>query len=175
MSQTKGITRIADVYAKFVGRLAIISGVAAAIMMLYTTADVFARYTFNNPLPAAFEYSIMLLVYITFFAVAWVQARGGHLRLGYLWDKSGPRGRALIDLVSVIIALFLYGIVTWQGWEWAIQSWVTMESTMGTYDVSLFPSRIALAIGVTLLAVQYIIDLVKCINVFITTREKGAK
>ncbi len=83
------------------------------------------------------------------------------MRLGFLYEIVGPRGRALIDLLSVLVGLFIFGIATWQGWLWAIEAWKIGETTMGAYSVPLFPGRIALAIGATIFIGQYLIDLVK--------------
>ena len=157
----KRITRVADCYAKFARWVAIVSGIVVLLLMLYTTIDVAGRYLFDKPVPAAYEMTVMFLIYITYFGITLVQARGGHMRLGFLWEIAGPRGRALIDLLSVLIGLFIFGIATWQGWLWAIDAWKIGETTMGAYSVPLFPGRIALAIGATIFIGQYLIDLVK--------------
>lgn len=138
-----------------------VSGVIIMLLCLYTTGDVIGRYALNKPLWAAYEMSLIFLIYITFWGIAYVQSRGGHMRLGFLWQRFGPRGKAALDLLAVLIGLFLFAIITWQGWIWAIQSWVIKESTMGAWTVPLFPARIGLAIGALLLLIQYIIDLVR--------------
>lgn len=157
----KSITHIADEYTKFARWVAVISGVVVVILMMYSTIDVAGRYLANHPVPAAYEFTNIFLIYITYFGVTLVQARGGHMRLGFIWEKAGPRGRALIDLISSIIGFFIIGIVMWQGWLYAIYSWQQGEVTMGLYTVPLFPGRIALAIGATLFLVQYVIDVIK--------------
>src|SRR5512141_1969619 len=97
----KTIARVADSYAKFARWVAILGGVVVFVLMLYTTVDVGGRYLFNHPVPAAYEMTVIFLIYITYFGITLVQARGGHMRLGFLWEKAGPRGKALIDLASV--------------------------------------------------------------------------
>jgi TRAP-type transport system small permease protein len=159
----KTITHIADEYAKFARWVAVISGVVVVILMLYTTIDVAGRYLASHPVPAAYEFTNMFLIYITYFGVTLVQAKGGHMRLGFLWEKSSPRGRAIIDLVSTIFGLFILGIITWQAWIYAIYSWTTGEVTMGLYTVPLFPGRIALALGATIFVIQYVIDVIRFI------------
>lgn len=161
MLSPKGIKRIADISLKINRRLIMVSGVIIMLLCLYTTGDVIGRYALNKPLWAAYEMSLIFLIYITFWGIAYVQSRGGHMRLGFLWQRFGPRGKAALDLLAVLIGLFLFAIITWQGWIWAIQSWVIKESTMGAWTVPLFPARIGLAIGALLLLIQYIIDLVR--------------
>jgi TRAP-type C4-dicarboxylate transport system permease small subunit len=161
MSSGKGVIKLAEEYAKFARWVAAISGIVVIIMMLYTTVDVAGRYLANHPMPAAYEMTIIFLIYITYFGVTLVQARGGHMRLGFLFEKAGPRGKSLIDLFSVLFGLFIVGIIAWQGWLYAIESWQIEEVTMGVYTVPVFPGRIALAIGATIFIIQYIIDVVK--------------
>ena len=167
MSSGKGVIKLAEEYAKFARWVAVISGIVVIIMMLYTTVDVAGRYLVNRPMPAAYEMTIIFLIYITYFGVTLVQARGGHMRLGFLYEKAGPRGKSLIDLFSVLFGLFIVGIITWQGWLYAIESWQIEEVTMGVYTVPVFPGRIALAIGSTIFIIQYIIDIVKSILVLL--------
>jgi TRAP-type C4-dicarboxylate transport system permease small subunit len=163
----KTINHIADEYAKFARWVAIISGVVVIVMMLYTTVDVAGRYLAKHPAPAAYEYTNMFLIYITYFGVTLVQARGGHMRLGFLYEKAGPRGRALTDLISSIFGLFIIGVITWQGWLYAVESWQQGEVTLGAYTVPVTPGRIALALGATIFLVQYIIDFIKNIALLI--------
>lgn len=167
MISLKTISLVADAYAKFARWVAFISGAVVIILMLYTTADVTGRYLANHPMPGAYEMTNIFLIYITYFGVTLVQARGGHMRLGFLLEKQGPRGKALIELISVIFGLFIIGIVTWQGWIYAMESWRIHEVTMGAYNVPVFPGRIALAIGATIFLVQYIIDFIKNIALLI--------
>jgi TRAP-type C4-dicarboxylate transport system permease small subunit len=111
----KTIIRIANGYAKFARWVAVISGVVVMLIMVYTTADVAGRYIANRPVPAAYELTNIFLIYITYFGVTLVQSRGSHMRLGFLYEKVGSRGKAVIDLISALIGLFVVGIITWQG------------------------------------------------------------
>ncbi|MFH1647620.1 MAG: TRAP transporter small permease [Chloroflexota bacterium] len=151
------------------------SGIIIMLLCLYTTGDVIGRYVFNKPLWAAYELSLIFLIYITFWGIAYVQSRGGHMRLGFLWQQCGPRGKATLDLLTVLIGLFLFAIITWQGWQWAIESWTIKESTMGAWTVPLFPARLGLAIGSVTLLLQYVIDLIRHISQLFTTDQVGVK
>jgi TRAP-type C4-dicarboxylate transport system permease small subunit len=157
----KKMNRIADRYAVFAKWAAYISGIVVIVMMLYTVVDVGGRYLAKHPAPAAYEFTNIFLIYVTYFGVTIVQARGGHMRLGFLYEKAGPRGKALIDLVSSAFGLFIVGVITWQGWLYAIDSWVVQEVTLGAYTIPVFPGRIALAIGATIFLVQYVIDFIR--------------
>jgi TRAP-type transport system small permease protein len=167
MGPLKAITRIADGYARFAKWVAYISGAVVVILMVYTVIDVAGRYIANRPMPGAYEFANIFLIYITYFGVTLVQARGGHMRLGFLYEKGNIRGKALIDLISVLFGLFIVGIIAWQGWVYAVDSWKVQEVTMGSYTLPVFPGRIALAIGATIFVLQYVIDVIKNIILLI--------
>lgn len=157
----KGIDSIARIHFTVNKWLAAVGGACILVMCFYTTGDVIGRYTLNSPLPAAFEITLILLIFITFWGITYVQARGGHMRLEFLWLKFGRRGRLVLDILSVLIGLFVFAIITWQGWIYAVDAWVTKDSSMGFYTVSTFPARLGLAIGSTSLLIQYVIDLIR--------------
>jgi TRAP-type C4-dicarboxylate transport system permease small subunit len=97
------------------------------------------------------------------------------MRLGFLWERFGLRGRAALDLLAVLIGLFIFAIITWQAWLWAVDSWVVKESTMGAWVVPLLPGRIGLAIGSSILTIQYVIDLIRCISQLLINSQVGAE
>ena len=165
----KGIDSIASVHANINKWMTMIAGAVVLILCLYTTGDVMGRYLHGyvpglKPLPASWELTLIFIVVITFFAVGYVQVRGGHMRLEFIWKRFGPRGQAILDLFSLLVGLFLYGIVTWQVAQWALDAWVKHEAMLGVYRIPYFPPRLALAIGAFSLSIQYIIDIIRCVG-----------
>ena len=93
-------------------------------LCLYTVGDVVGRYLGPyipglKALPATYELTLIFIVIITFFAVGYVQARGRHMRLEFIWKRFGPRGQTILDLFSVLVGFFIYAIVTWQVALWS--------------------------------------------------------
>lgn len=160
-SSPKGISSIAGVHLNVNRGLTALGGVAVLLLCLYTTGDVIGRYLLDNPLPASWELTLILLVVITFWGIGYVQARGRHMRLEFLWQRFGPRGQIILDILSVLIGLFLFAIVTWQVWLWTVDAWVTHEAMLGIWRIPYFPPRLALTIGAFSLCIQYVIDLVR--------------
>jgi len=157
----KRLSSIAGTYFEVGKWLAFIGGVAIMIMCLYTTGDVVGRYVLNNPLPASFEITLILLIIITFFGITHTQAKGGHMRLEFLRNRVAPRGQLMLDILSVLIGLFLYSIITWQGLLWTIEALVRHEEMYGVSGIPYYPARLILTIGAFTLCVQYIIEIVQ--------------
>ena len=160
-SSLKKIGSIAGIHLKVNRWLTVFGGVAVLLLCFYTTGDVIGRYSLDNPLPASFELSLIFLIFITFWGIGYVQARGGHMRLEFLRQRFGPRGRGILDILSLLIGLFLFAIITWQGWIWAVEAWVEHEAMLGFLRIPYFPPRLALTIGAFSLCIQYIINIVQ--------------
>jgi len=171
----KRLRSIADTYFKVGNWLAFLGGVAVVIMCFYTTGDVVGRYVLRNPLPASFEITLILLIVITFFGITHVQAKGGHMRLEFLRNRLALRGQLMLDILSVLIGLFLYAIITWQGLLWTIEALVGHEEMIGVSKIPYYPARLILTIGAFSLCVQYIIDLVQYFAQLFSKSPGGAK
>ncbi|MFH1775227.1 MAG: TRAP transporter small permease [Chloroflexota bacterium] len=131
------------------------------LIVFYMTADVAGRYIAHRPLPASFEIPMVLIVFIVYFSLPYVQSRGVHLRLDFLWRRFNPRGQAIISILSLLTGLFLFSVITWQSWNWAVEAWQINERMEGAVGIPYFPARLGLTIGAFLFCIQYIIDLIR--------------
>lgn len=165
---------VADNYSAGLKYVMLVGSIAIILLMLYTSGDVMGRYLLNSPLPASFELSTILLVVIVYFSLASVQASRGHLRLEFLCRRFTLRGQAGVLILSSLIGLFLFTIIAWQGWQWALRAWQMGEHYEGIWRIPYFPSRLILTIGAFLLCIQYGIELVHHISQLLTTR-KGSQ
>ena len=150
----KCLKLIATLYSKVIWWMTLIGGIIVLVLCLYTTGDVTGRYTMNSPLPASFELTIIFMVFIVFWGLAQVQARGGHMRLDFLRSRFSPRGRSILDMLSLIIGLFLFSLITWQAWSWFMEAWLTNERMSGIWDIPYAPARLAYTIGAFFLCIQ---------------------
>lgn len=160
-SSLKRLSVIAGNYSKVTRWMTLVGGVAVVLLCLYTTGDVAGRYALNSPLPATFELAVILMVFIVFWGIAQVQARGGHMRLEFLRRRFGPRGQGILDMLASLIGLFIFAIITWQAWVWFKEAWVTHEQMEGIWGIPYTPARLGLTIGAFCLCLQYVIDLVR--------------
>lgn len=153
--------RVADYYLKVLRGLTLASGIAIIIMMLYITADVTGRYLFLSPMPASFEISQMILIFVVFWALAYVQARGEHLRLEFFIRLFPPRGQAILNILALLIGIFVFAIITWQAADWGVKGLLIGEYEQGYWRFPLGPPRLVLALGAFFVTIQFLVDLVK--------------
>jgi len=68
------------------------------------------------------------------------------------------RAQRGIFLLSNVLGLCLFGLIAWQGWLIAWESLRTLEYAQGSVQIPVYPSKIAFAIGMSLLVAQYVRD-----------------
>jgi TRAP-type C4-dicarboxylate transport system permease small subunit len=66
--------------------------------------------------------------------------------------------RRSISLLSYLLGLIFFGLIAWQGWLVAWESMRVQEYAQGGVQTPVFPSKIAFAIGMSLLVLEYMKD-----------------
>lgn len=139
------------------------SWVAAAsllLMMSLGTADALATRLLDRPVPAALEGTEALMVCTVFLALANTQARRMHVAVDLVTSRLPRRVRLALDLFAQVITLAVFLLIAWQGWLLAAQSAALREYAPGLVPFPIYPAKIALAVGSTLMVTQSLIDIV---------------
>ncbi|OGP54401.1 MAG: hypothetical protein A2Y65_09425 [Deltaproteobacteria bacterium RBG_13_52_11] len=100
---------------RFVSRL--LGYVAAVIMggmMMLTVVDVFCRYILNAPITGSTELSELLMVVLVFPALGWIAVERSHIRVDLLVLRLSRRAQLVMEIVTLLLALGTYVIITWQ-------------------------------------------------------------
>ncbi len=133
---------------------ALCAAVAVLGMMLVGSLDVIGTAAFSSPLPGAYEFTETLMVASIFLALALSQREGKQIRVELLSERLQPRGRAILDVVAGLLSGFVYALIAWYGWIEVAESWQIGEVTSGLVRLPLWPSKLALGLGATLMTIQ---------------------
>jgi TRAP-type C4-dicarboxylate transport system permease small subunit len=144
--------------------LAVCSAFVTMVLMVYITADVFGRYFLNKPMPNSLSMSETLMVFLAFLGLAYVQANKKNIVLDFLSNRFGVVGRALVEVVSMFLAVVTIGLIIWASWSWAWESWVIKDSMQGTFLIPYYYSKTAMVVGLIFLFIQFIIDFAQSID-----------
>lgn len=143
--------------------LNLLGGLALGAMMLLGVADVGGRWLFNRPIPAAFEVTEFLMAFVVFFALAYTQRVGGHVRVLVVTGRLSRRGQRLLDVVALAIALGLALLITWKSFGYFWASWRIRETTVGLVDLPLYPALMTVPLGAALFSLQLLSDLLRSV------------
>ena len=139
------------------------TAVAACVifsLMCLVVADVLGRKLFNAPIQGAIEVTELTLVVIVYLSVAYVQGCREHIRLELFSSRVSASVLRRLDFVSLLISLVICLIITWRIGLFAWESWITDDHTMGLVEIPIWPSKVAVFFGFTLLSLRLVIDIV---------------
>ncbi|MCZ4354041.1 TRAP transporter small permease [Roseovarius aestuarii] len=139
---------------------AFLSGVALLLMMMLGAIDVIGSNALNQPLPGAFEGTEALMVASVFLALGLSQQRRSHISVEVIVGLMPRLFQRISAVFSALLCALFFGLIAWFGWSIAIKSFVAGEFSSGLINFPIWPAKIALAFGATLMAVQCLWDVI---------------
>jgi TRAP-type C4-dicarboxylate transport system permease small subunit len=136
-----------------------ISSLAVLVMALVGGIDVISATTLDRPIPGVYEATELLMVALTVLAMSSLQARRRNIAVDVISARLPLTAQRSISLLSNLLGLIFFGLIAWQGWLLAWESVRVQEYAQGGVQIPVFPSKIAFAIGMTLLVLEYMKDL----------------
>ena len=136
-----------------VGMLAL---VAAACIL---TSSVVSRYFLHASTDWQDEAAVFCLVGATFLCGAWVQDLRGHVgieALAAVLPRAADRmRRAFVDVLCLAFCTFF----AWKSWTLLREAWVDGQTTSSTWAPPLWIPYGLMAVGMTLLSLQLLVQL----------------
>lgn len=135
------------------------------IVTLGTCYEVFVRYVLNSPTSWAFDMSYLMYGAVFYMAGAYTLSRGGHVRADMFYRLWKPRTQARVEFVLLIV-FFFPGVLAlvYSGWGYGYESMrigeVSVNSPAG---VPIWPLKMMIPVGATLLALQGFAELLRCL------------
>ncbi|HLS17818.1 MAG TPA: TRAP transporter small permease [Paenalcaligenes sp.] len=104
-----------------------------ATICLISLANVIVRYTTEASFAFTEEFSVFLMVVLTFAGGAMAARSNENIRISFLEHKVGPVGRRILYTVQWIISLIVLVAVTWYGALLALEEyeWDSLSAGLG--------------------------------------------
>lgn len=143
-------------------KLHVVMGVLAGLTILVITvvivADIALRVLANQPVPGATEFSTLLMIALVYLGLASVQVSESNFRMGVVIDMLPRRARGVVNLITTLIALAAIATLSWYTAGEALHSLEKREMTHAAISFPVYPARLTIALGLTLLTLQLAID-----------------
>ena len=99
-------------------------------MVLSTTIIVVLRYVFDTGFIWMQESVTWMHAAVFMVGAAYTLLHEEHVRVDIFYRKMGPRRRALVDMLGVLLFLLpLCGFLAWMAWDFAATSWSIHETS----------------------------------------------
>ena len=88
---------------------------AMALIFLISIGNVVVRYATDISFAFTEEFSVFLLVFMTFVGASLAVATDSHIRIAFFRDRLGPRGSLICDALSLLASTALFALIVWHG------------------------------------------------------------
>jgi len=150
--------RLYRAYGRLLRGFGLISELATLVMMGLVVANILGRYTFNAPVTGTLEITESLLVVIIFLSLALTQYDGGHIRVTLLTRRLPASWTRWLTVLCMLCGAVFFSWCAYAAWRFALQSWSFNEQEWGTVVFPLYPVKFVVFIGLSMLAVQFLLD-----------------
>jgi len=134
-----------------------VAGASLLIMVLLGAFDIIGT-KLDRPIPGVLEATEALMVLGVFLALPYTQAKRQHIAVDLVVTRLGPAARRILDLLTLGLTLFVFSLIAWRGWVLAAKSVAIREYANGIVPFPVYPAKIALAVGASLMVCQIILD-----------------
>jgi TRAP-type C4-dicarboxylate transport system permease small subunit len=117
---------------------AIVGGAMLLIASILICIDITLRYTLSITLGGADELSGYALAISSAWGFSAALLHRAHIRIDTIYVRlRSVKARALLDLASLAILLFFFGMVTFYAWGVVKQSWVSESHSLSAIEAPL--------------------------------------
>ncbi len=137
----------------------------AVILTLGTCYEVMVRYLLNDPTSWAFDLSYLMYGALFYMGGAYTLSRGGHVRADMYYRRWSPQTQAKVEL-TLYIFFFFPGILAlvYAGGAYGFESMRIREVSVNSpAGVPIWPLKMMIPFGAGLMAIQGIVEVLRCI------------
>ena len=148
-----------------------IGALALGIMAFVLGIGIISRYVLNQPIPGVYDIVQLSMVWVVFLSLAYTQRERRHIQVGILTSRLPRTTRISLEIGAYFIGFVFFAVMSWQTWLAAVQSFQIREYWPGLLRTPIYPSKMALFVGVALLSLRFVLDIVDGIQQLRASKE----
>ncbi|MEJ8570609.1 TRAP transporter small permease [Microbaculum marinum] len=94
-----------------------LGAIAMGLLCLISFANVVVRYATNVSFAFTEEFSVFLMVFMTFVGASLAFATNENIRIAFLVNKLSPRGRLACEVLAALASLLMFVLILWYSGE----------------------------------------------------------
>ncbi|WP_227368846.1 TRAP transporter small permease [Halomonas sp. M20] len=150
--------RLMDIVSSSV---AVIAGALLLAGVLAVCHMIFMRYVLGQSTIWQTEFAIYSVTGAMLLGAPYVLRNGGHVAVTVLPDALGGWAKKIMYLLSALVGLAFCSALAYSGWHYFLEAY-RMDWTTGTvWNPPLWPALLPLAIGISLLSLQYVAEILR--------------
>lgn len=134
-------------------------------VFIVTFDVIILRYCLNKPLAWGSELQGYLLLLLFFLCMTKCEEDESHIRMEILFDHYSKRGKLFVDIISAIIGLVFFSVLSWQSFL-MVPEMIEIGQTGLEFLWPLWPLRLAVALLSFLCAVRILLKIANKTSLF---------
>jgi len=124
------------------------------VMIGLSAYETITRFVFNNPTNWSFEIVKMMWGFYVIMGGGYVLLHGRHIKIDIIHYYFSPRWKVRADLITSVFAFTLITVMLWFSVRVMLESISLMEHSLSPFAPPIWPIKIWLVVGVTLMLMQ---------------------
>ncbi len=141
-----------------------VGSVGLLLMMAATVVSAFGAAIFSRPVPDIVTIDEVLMAFVVFLPLAFVQLHRDHIEVGIATDWLPPRPLAFVRAFGLVVAIGVFALLLWGLAVGAYGAWDENDLYTGEYSVPSWPMRAVAALGVAGFVLRLLVDLVQTVG-----------
>lgn len=146
----------------------IAGGALLLIASILVCIDITLRYTLAITLGGADELSGYALAIGSAWGFSSALLSRSHIRIDTVYVRVRPRVRAVLDLLSLAVLAFFFGLVSWYAWGVVKQSWDSRSHSLSEIEAPLVVPQALWFAGLVFFVALTLFLLVRGLIAFVT-------
>jgi len=138
---------------------AMLAGIALLLMAIVGALDVVGAAV-GRPLVGTHEITETLMVIAIFLALASAQQQNAHIRVELFTRQLGVSQQAAFTVFGLVCSAACFALIAYFGWSSTFRSIASGEFRQGQLGFPVWPARMALALGSTLMVAQCLSEII---------------
>jgi TRAP-type mannitol/chloroaromatic compound transport system permease small subunit len=130
--------------------------------------EVIRRYLLNSPTVWGNELTQLTFGVYTVLSGGYVLRWGGHVNVDILYIRFSTKGRAIVDIITFALFLIFCGMILLYGGSLAWESLARLEHSQSAWNPPLYPVKLMIPTGASLLLLQGTAKLIRDIVTLVT-------
>lgn len=132
-----------------------------AALTLMVVFSVVMRYGLNLPTKWSFEAIGFVCGTYIILAGGYAILHHSHVNVDILYSRFSPRVKAIIDVITAVVFFLFAVVLVWQGGQYAWHSVELQQTTGSPWNPPVYPVKIMIPIGASLLLLQGIAKFIR--------------
>lgn len=151
--------------------LAYFAAFLLVVVLVLVIADISRRALTGQAVRGVVELSEVAMVTIVFLGLPYAEQLRAHVAMTMVVEKLKPRTASMVNAAGLCLIIFIVIWMIWVTTGRAIESFEANEFRYGLARVPVWPARIAIAVGLTVLLMQLVLRLWDGVRVALSADE----